>query len=97
MSGCVRSVRERPSDSPPKRGSASSGEAAVGEALSAGWRGVRLPLIETLLGTDHVRVARVERKRVVGYRLSLHDLLDLELPHLVITFPRRFRREPPDR
>jgi hypothetical protein len=57
-----------------------------GNELSAGCRGARLSLIETLLGTDDVRVARVERKRVVGCRLSLHDLLDLELPHLAITF-----------
>jgi hypothetical protein len=57
-------------------------------------RGVCLSFTETLLGADHVGVARVERQRVATCRLSFHDLLDLELPHPAITFRQRFRRAP---
>jgi hypothetical protein len=53
---------------------------------------MRLALIETLLRADHVRVAGVERQRVGTCRLSLCELLDLELPHLATTFLQRFRR-----
>lgn len=55
-------------------------------ALPVAWSGVRLSLVETLLRTDDVRVARVEGKRVGMLRLSLRDLLDLELSHLPTTF-----------
>jgi len=63
--------------------------------LSIAWRIVRLSLVETLLRTNDVGVARVEGKRVSMLRLSLRDLLDLELPHLPTAFLRRFRRPAP--
>jgi hypothetical protein len=47
---------------------------------------VRLSFIEALLRADHVGVAWVERQRVTERLPSLHDLLDLELPHLATSF-----------
>jgi hypothetical protein len=57
------------------------------DALPVRWRRVRLSFIETLLRADHVGVTSVERQRVATCRLSLHDLLDLELPHLCHHLP----------
>jgi hypothetical protein len=50
-------------------------------ALSFARRGLSLSFVETSLRADDVRVARVEGKRVGTCRLSLRDLLHLDMSH----------------
>jgi hypothetical protein len=56
-------------------------------SLSIAWGRVRLALIEPLLRSDDVGVARIERERIGMVRLSLDDLLDLDLSHPATAFP----------
>jgi hypothetical protein len=63
--------------------------AAAGErVLLVTWRRLRLSFIKALLRAHHIRVARIKRQRVGARRLSLRELLDLELPHPATAFSR---------
>ena len=65
-------------------------------SLSTAGRGVHLSFVETSLRADDVRVARVEGKRVGTCRLSLRDLLHLDLSHLPSPSCGRYRRSSAD-
>ena len=60
-----------------------------GDRLAVTLLGAHLSLVETPLRADHISVAGVEGQGVRPRRLSLHDPLDLDLSHAVITFLRR--------